>query len=75
MIARHRRHRTNPIPAMSALSAIFKGENIMYTGTIIEDLIQSVKRAEDHAREQEFRLEFYDYPVLRSQLQELTEVA
>ncbi len=47
----------------------------MYTGTIIEDLIQCVKRAEGHAREQEFRLEFYDYPVLRSQLQELTEVA
>ncbi len=47
----------------------------MYTGTMIDDLIRSVERAEEHAREQEFRLEFYDYPVLRSQLQDLTEVA
>jgi hypothetical protein len=46
----------------------------MYTGTMIEDLIRSVERAEKKAREQELRLEFYDYPVLRSQLQGL-EVA
>lgn len=47
----------------------------MYTGTLIEDLIRSVERAEQNAREQqEFRLEFYDYPAIRRQAQEL-EVA
>jgi hypothetical protein len=47
----------------------------MYTGTMIEDLIRSVERAEKHARdEQELRLEFYDYPVFHRQMQEL-EVA
>jgi hypothetical protein len=51
------------------------GENIMYMGTIIDDLIQSVERAEKHAREeQELRLEFHDYPVFYRQVQEL-EVA
>jgi len=47
----------------------------MYTGTMIDDLIHSVERAEKHAREeQEPRLEFYDYPVFYGQAQEL-EVA
>jgi hypothetical protein len=47
----------------------------MYTGTLIEDLIRSVERAEQNAREQkELRLEFYDYPAIRRQAQEL-EVA
>ena len=46
----------------------------MYTGTIIEDLIRSVERAEKKAREEELRLQFYDYPLLQSQLQGL-EVA
>jgi hypothetical protein len=47
----------------------------MYTGTMIDDLIHSVERAEKHAREeQEPRLEFYDHPVFYRQAQEL-EVA
>lgn len=45
----------------------------MHTGTIIEDLIRSVERAETKAREEESceeetRLQFYDYPVLQRQL-------
>jgi hypothetical protein len=47
----------------------------MYTGTMIEDLIRIVERAEQNAREQqELKLEFYDYPAIRRQAHEL-EVA
>ena len=47
----------------------------MYTGTLIDDLIHSVERAEKQAREeQELRLDFHDYPVFYRQVQEL-EVA
>ena len=46
----------------------------MYTGTMIDDLIHSVERAEKHAREEQEPREFYDYPVFYGQAQEL-EVA
>lgn len=47
----------------------------MHTGTTIEELISSVVRAEQHAREQQERkYEFRDLPVRRMGLQEL-EVA
>ena len=47
----------------------------MYTGMMIEELISSVVRAEQHAREQQERkYEFRDLPLRRMDLQEL-EVA
>ncbi len=47
----------------------------MFTGTMIEELISSVVRAEQHAREQqEQKYEFRDLPVRRIELREL-EVA
>jgi len=62
-------------PRRRGMPRLYRGDSIMYTGTMIEDLIHSVERAEKHAREQqEFRLEFYDYPAIRRQAQEL-EVA
>lgn len=47
----------------------------MYTGTMIDDLVRTVERAENRAREQEFKLEFRDYPALQREVRELTEVA
>jgi hypothetical protein len=47
----------------------------MFQGTTIEELISSVVRAEQHAREQkEPKMDFRDYPVRRMELKEL-EVA
>jgi len=47
----------------------------MFTGTTIEELIKSVVRAEQHAREQrEPKYEFRDLPVRRMSVEEL-EVA
>ena len=47
----------------------------MYTGTMIDDLIHSVERAEKHAHEeQELGLEFHNHPAFSRQVQEL-EVA
>ena len=47
----------------------------MFTGTMIEQLIDSVVRAEQHAREQkEPTYEFRDLPVRRMEMHEL-EVA
>jgi hypothetical protein len=44
----------------------------MFTGTMIEELISSVVRAEQHAREQqEPKYEFRDLPVRRMDVQEL----
>ena len=48
----------------------------MFQGTTIEQLINSVVRAEQHAREQQGRQQdLQDYPVRRMELQELVEVA
>ena len=48
----------------------------MYTGTMIDELISSVERAERHAREIEsLELEFHDFSVSRLELKELIEVA
>ena len=44
----------------------------MFKGTTIEELIKSVIRAEQHAREQqESKYEFGDLPVRRMEVQEL----
>jgi len=45
----------------------------MYTGTIIDELIGSVERAERHAREQGMKLDFSQFD--RMELPELIEVA
>ena len=46
----------------------------MYTGTMIDELIGSVERAERHAREQQgMKLDFIQFD--RMELQELIEVA
>jgi hypothetical protein len=48
----------------------------MYTGMTIEELINSVERAEQHAREeQSFKTEFRDFPVRRMERREFVEVA
>jgi len=49
----------------------------MYTGTMIEELISSVVRAEQHAREEKSsqRQELHNFPVPRMEFQELVEVA
>jgi len=48
----------------------------MYTGTMIEELINSVVRAEQHAREHKStQLELRNFAVPRMEFQELVEVA
>jgi hypothetical protein len=48
----------------------------MFRGMTIEELIVSVERAEQHAREaREVKVDFQDYPVRRMEMQELVEVA
>ena len=48
----------------------------MFRGTTIEELINSVERAEQHARdEQSFKTEFRDFPVRRVERREFVEVA
>lgn len=48
----------------------------MFRGMTIEELIQSVERAEQHAREgRESKASFDDYPVCRMEMRELVEVA
>jgi len=48
----------------------------MFTGTMIDELIGSVERAERHAREVEsLKLELSDFPVSRMESQELIGVA
>jgi hypothetical protein len=48
----------------------------MFKGMTIEELIQSVERAEQHAREtRELNVNFGDYPVRRMEMRELVEVA
>lgn len=48
----------------------------MYTGSMIEELIKSVVRAEQHAREQKStQLEIRNFAVPRMEFQELVEVA
>ena len=48
----------------------------MFRGMTIEELIQSVERAEQHAREtRESKDSLDDYPVRRMEMQELVEVA
>jgi hypothetical protein len=48
----------------------------MFTGTMIDELIGSVERAERHAREIEsLELEMRDFAVPRMELQEWIEVA
>jgi len=48
----------------------------MFKGMTIEDLIESVERAEQHARElREPRMFFHETPVRRTEWQEMVEVA
>ena len=48
----------------------------MFTGTMIDELIGSVERAERHAREiQSLEFEIRDFAVPRMELPELIEVA
>jgi hypothetical protein len=47
----------------------------MFTGMTIEELIRSVERAEQHAREQGMESEIHEHPVRRMEWQEMTEVA
>jgi hypothetical protein len=48
----------------------------MFQGMTIEELIRSVERAEQHAREQQnTRADFRDDPVRRMEYRELVEVA
>ena len=48
----------------------------MFRGMTIEELIQSVERAEQHAREaRELKESCDDYPVRRMEMRELVEVA
>jgi hypothetical protein len=48
----------------------------MFRGMTIEELIKSVERAEQHAREgRELKMNFDDYPVRRMEMRELIEVA
>jgi hypothetical protein len=48
----------------------------MFRGMTIEELIKSVERAEQHARDaRELKVNFNDYPVRRMEMRELIEVA
>jgi hypothetical protein len=48
----------------------------MYKGMTIEELIRSVERAEQHAREQQsMKSELHDFPLRWLERQELVEVA
>ncbi len=48
----------------------------MFQGMTIEELIRSVERAEQHAREQQStKMDFHDYPVRRMESREWFEVA
>jgi hypothetical protein len=48
----------------------------MFQGMTIEQLINSVERAEQHAREQQGRQkDFQDFPACRMESRELVEVA
>jgi hypothetical protein len=48
----------------------------MFRGMTIEELIMSVERAEQHAREaREVKVDFEDYPARRMEMRELVEVA
>jgi hypothetical protein len=48
----------------------------MFQGMTIEELIRSVERAEQHAREQQStNLDFHDYPVRRMESREWVGVA
>lgn len=48
----------------------------MFTGMTIDELIQSVERAEQHARElRETNVFFQETPVRRTEWQEMVEVA
>jgi hypothetical protein len=47
----------------------------MFQGMTIEELIRSVERAEQHAREQGTSPDFNDYPVRRMESREWVEVA
>jgi hypothetical protein len=48
----------------------------MFRGMTIEELIKSVERAEQHARDaREVKVNFNDYPVRRMEMRELVEVA
>jgi hypothetical protein len=48
----------------------------MFQGMTIEELIRSVERAEQHAREQQnTKTDFRDDPVRRAEFRELVEVA
>ena len=48
----------------------------MFQGMTIEELIRSVERAEQHAREQQnAKTDFRDQPVRRMEYRELVEVA
>jgi hypothetical protein len=51
-------------------------DKAMFQGMTIEELIRSVERAEQHAREQQgTKMDFHDYPVRRMESQEWFEVA
>jgi hypothetical protein len=48
----------------------------MFKGMTIDELIQSVERAEQHARElRETKVFFHETPVRRTEWQEMVEVA
>ncbi len=47
----------------------------MFQGMTIEELIKSVERAEQHAREQQRVTDFLSNPVRRTEYRELVEVA
>jgi hypothetical protein len=50
--------------------------NTMFKGMTIDELIQSVERAEQHARElRETKVFFHETPVRRTEWQEMVEVA
>jgi hypothetical protein len=52
------------------------GGSYMFRGMTIEELIKSVERAEQHARDaRELKVNFNDYPVRRMEMRELIEVA
>jgi hypothetical protein len=51
-------------------------DKAMFQGMTIEELIRSVERAEQHAREQQStKMDFHDYPVRRMESREWFEVA
>jgi hypothetical protein len=53
-----------------------EGKTTMYTGNMIEELINSVERAEQHAREEKgTQLELRNFAIPRMEFQELVEVA